>query len=53
MHLFYRFLKNESGVAAIEYGIITGMMSIILVTVLSRVAVQLNATFSQIAVALR
>ena len=47
-----RFLRDEEGATAIEYGIIAGLISIAIVTVLSGptgVGTQLKAVFTTIA----
>lgn len=48
MTKFMRFLKNESGATAIEYGLIAAGISIAIVAVVSTVGNNLNATFSAV-----
>ena len=43
-----RFLKDESGATAIEYGLIAALIGIVLVTVLSMVGESLTETFTLI-----
>ncbi|WP_447778590.1 Flp family type IVb pilin [Variovorax boronicumulans] len=47
-----RFLRDEEGATAIEYGIIAGVISIAIVAVLPGIADQLKGVFGQIAAAL-
>jgi pilus assembly protein Flp/PilA len=53
MTLFSKFLKNESGATAIEYGLIAAGISIAIVTVVGTVGTKLNATFTTIANAVK
>lgn len=50
--LVTRFIKNESGATAIEYGLIAGLLSIVIITVLGTAGTQLEAVFQRIADAL-
>jgi pilus assembly protein Flp/PilA len=47
-----RFLRDEEGATAIEYGIIAGLISIAIVTVLPGLGARLEAIFTQITTAL-
>ena len=47
-----RFLKDESGATAIEYGLIAALIAVVLVTVLGIVGDNLNQTFTTIGDAL-
>jgi pilus assembly protein Flp/PilA len=53
MTLFSKFLKNESGATAIEYGLIAAGISVAIVTVVGTVGTKLNATFTTIANAVK
>ena len=53
MHLVKRFLVNESGATAIEYGLIAAGISIAIITVVGTVGTKLNATFTSVATALK
>jgi len=44
-----RFLRDEEGATAIEYGIIAGLIAVTLVTTLTSVGTQLKAVFNTIA----
>ncbi len=47
-NLFVRFVKNESGATAIEYGLIAAGISVAIITVVNGLGSQLNTTFSTI-----
>lgn len=47
-----RFLKDESGATAIEYGLIAALIAVVLVGALGALGTQLNATFGEIQSAL-
>jgi pilus assembly protein Flp/PilA len=53
MALFSRFLKDQSGATAIEYGLIAAGISVAIVTVVGTVGTKLNATFTTVANALK
>ena len=44
--LFSRFLKDESGATAIEYGLIAALISVALVAGATTLGTKLNATFA-------
>jgi pilus assembly protein Flp/PilA len=50
--LFVRFWRDETGTAAIEYGIIAAVVSVPLVNSAKVVAVAINATFETIIAAM-
>jgi pilus assembly protein Flp/PilA len=43
-----RFLKDESGATAIEYGLIAALVAVVLVTALSAMGTKLSGTFNQV-----
>lgn len=43
-----RFLKDESGATAIEYGLIAALIAVVLVTAVTAVGTKLNAAFLDI-----
>jgi pilus assembly protein Flp/PilA len=43
-----RFLKDESGATAIEYGLIAALIAVVLVTAMGALGTQLGSTFSKI-----
>jgi pilus assembly protein Flp/PilA len=47
-----RFIKNEEGATAIEYGLIASLIAVVLITVLTTVGTSLSAKFNTIATAL-
>jgi len=46
--LVARFLKDESGATAIEYGLIAALISVVLITVLTALGTSLNTKFTNI-----
>jgi pilus assembly protein Flp/PilA len=47
-----RFLKNEDGATAIEYGLIAALIGVIIIGAVTSVGTGLDATFDSIAAAL-
>ncbi|MDV6332071.1 Flp family type IVb pilin [Asticcacaulis sp. 201] len=47
-----KFLRDESGATAIEYGLIAALIAVALITVLGTVGSKLTGTFSKVAVKL-
>ena len=43
-----RFLKDESGATAIEYGLIAALVAVVLVTALTALGGQLSSTFTSV-----
>ena len=53
MHAFFaKLIKDESGVTAIEYGLIAALIAVAAVTVMTTVGTNLSGTFSQVAASL-
>lgn len=48
MTMFSRFLNDESGATAIEYGLIAAIISVGIITVLKSVSGSLQSTFTKI-----
>ena len=46
--IFTRFLKDESGATAIEYGLIAALISVALITGATTLGGKLNSTFNAI-----
>ena len=46
--LFSRFVRDESGVTAIEYGLIAALISVVIITAAAAVGTQLAAVFTHI-----
>lgn len=51
-NLIQRFLSDTSGATAIEYGLIAGLISVVIITVLGAVGTKLNTKFGRISSAL-
>ena len=51
-NLIARFVKDESGATAIEYGLIAALVAIAIINVLIAVGTELVTTFTTIAAAL-
>ena len=49
---FKKFIADESGATAIEYGLIAALIAVVIITVLTTVGTSLNAKFSSVAVGL-
>ena len=47
--LFRRFVNDQSGVTAIEYGLIAALIAVVIITAVKLVGTNLTSTFSQIA----
>ncbi len=50
--LFSRFIKDESGVTAIEYGLIAALISVVVIGTMTTVGTNLNAVYGAIGTAL-
>jgi pilus assembly protein Flp/PilA len=53
MSKILRFLKNESGATAIEYGLIAAGISVAIIAVVNGLGMQLNATFTSVSTQLK
>jgi len=49
---FTKLLKDQSGVTAVEYGLIAALVAVAAVTVMSTVGTNLSTTFSKVAASL-
>ena len=49
---FSRFVRDESGATAIEYGLIAGLVAVVIITAVTLVGTNLTAIFNAIAAAL-
>jgi pilus assembly protein Flp/PilA len=47
-NLFLRFMKDDSGATAIEYGLIAAGISVAIIAVVNGLGTQLNTTFTDI-----
>jgi pilus assembly protein Flp/PilA len=52
MTKLHRFLKNESGATAIEYGLIAAGISVAIVTIVFNIGTGLKTTFTTVSSAL-
>jgi pilus assembly protein Flp/PilA len=50
--LFRRFVNDQAGVTAIEYGLIASLIAVVIITAVKLVGTDLNSTFNSIATAL-
>ncbi|HVV92892.1 MAG TPA: Flp family type IVb pilin [Hyphomicrobiales bacterium] len=48
MSIFTRFLKNESGATAIEYGLIAALVAVAIIGALSTLGSSLISTFGEV-----
>ena len=51
-NLVRRFIDDQAGVTAIEYGLIAALIAVVIITALTTVGTDLEATFSSIGTAL-
>jgi pilus assembly protein Flp/PilA len=52
MNMFKRFMKDESGATAIEYGLIAACISVAIIAVVTGIGTSLNTTFTSVNTAL-
>ncbi|MBV9549140.1 MAG: Flp family type IVb pilin [Alphaproteobacteria bacterium] len=48
-NLFSRFVRDESGATAIEYGLIAALIAVVVITALTSIGTNLNTQFTTIA----
>lgn len=53
VQIVIRFCKNETGATAIEYALIAGFVSIVILTAVQGIGTTLNTTFSTVAGAIK
>jgi len=53
MKTLLRFVKDESGATAIEYGLIAAGISVAIITVVNGLGTKLNTTFTNISTQLK
>ena len=53
MNTFTRFVKDESGATAIEYGLIAACISVAIIAVIQGIGTKLNTTFTNVSNALK
>ena len=52
MHMLKKFLRDESGATAIEYGLIAALISVVIIGAVTTVGTKLNTTFTSVSGAL-
>jgi len=52
-HFFTRFQQDESGATAIEYGLIAGLIAVVIITAVTTIGTNLSAKFTTVANALK
>ena len=52
-NLFARYMKDESGATAIEYGLIAALIAVVIIAVLQSVGSSLNTKFGEVDAALQ
>ena len=50
--LLFRFAQDESGVTAIEYGLIAALIAVVIISAVTLVGTDLKATFTAVSTAL-
>jgi pilus assembly protein Flp/PilA len=50
--LFARFANDESGATAIEYGLIAGLIGVVIITAVGTVGTKVSGVFSKVGAAL-
>ncbi len=51
--ILQKFLENESGATAIEYGLIAALIAVVIITAVTAVGTQLSTTFDTISTGVR
>ena len=52
-NLISRFIRDESGATAIEYGLIAALIAVVIITALTTIGTNLNAKLTTIGTSLR
>jgi len=53
MSLISRFLRDEAGATAIEYGLIAALVSVVIITAVTTLGTKLTSTFDAVSAALK
>ncbi len=48
MCVLYRFLRNQAGATAIEYGLIAALIAVVVIGVVQNVGTKLSTTFTTV-----
>ncbi len=51
-NLFSRFVRDESGATAIEYGLIAALIAVVIITAVTAVGTALTTTFGKVSTGL-
>jgi pilus assembly protein Flp/PilA len=51
-NLFHRFINDQSGVTAIEYGLIAALIAVVIIVAVTAVGTDLSAVFTSVGAAL-
>jgi pilus assembly protein Flp/PilA len=51
-NLFSRFVRDESGATAIEYGLIAALIAVVIITAVTTLGTKLSTTFTNVSTAL-
>jgi pilus assembly protein Flp/PilA len=51
--ILQKFLRDESGATAIEYGLIAALIAVVIITALTAVGTALSATFTTVSTSVR
>ena len=52
-NIFARFVRDESGATAIEYGLIAALIAVVIITGVTAVGTNLSTTFNSLATTLK
>jgi pilus assembly protein Flp/PilA len=52
-NLFARFVRDESGATAIEYGLIAALIAVVIIGAVQVVGTQLSTTFSTVSTSIK
>ena len=53
MNLISRFIRDESGATAIEYGLIAALIAVVIITGVTAVGTSLSTTFNNLSTSLK
>jgi pilus assembly protein Flp/PilA len=53
MNIISRFVRDESGATAIEYGLIAALIAVVIITAVTTVGSNLTTTFTKISTGLK
>jgi pilus assembly protein Flp/PilA len=53
MNIFSRFVRDESGATAIEYGLIAALIAVVIITGVTAVGTKLSTTFTTLSTSVK